>query len=126
MQPDKPVISRQFAIFLLVGLACALIDIATIEFFRLAGAHYSVAVSLGFGMGVIANYILHTKFTFKTSSSQVNFLKFACIVALNYGATLLFVVGSTHFLGSVLMGKIASLPVVSINGFLLSRYWAFK
>ena len=118
--------SRQFAIFLLVGLACAFIDIAIMELFRLEGVHYGVAVSAGFGVGVIANYLLHAKFTFKTSSSQVNFLKFACIVMLNYGITLLFVVGSTHFLGSVLTGKIASLPVIAVNGFLLSRYWAFK
>lgn len=126
MRVHKTAMSRQFAIFLLVGLACAFIDIATLELLHIAGAHYGVAVSAGFGVGVIANYLLHTKLTFKTSSSQVNFLKFACIVALNYVITLLFVVGSTHFLGSVLTGKIASLPVIAVNGFLLSRYWAFK
>lgn len=119
-------IGRQFITFLGVGLTCALIDISIMELLRHAGVHDGIAVSIGFATGVVLNYILHARLTFRSSTSKINAAKFAGIVLLNYGITIIFVYLSTYFIGSILIGKIASLPVIAINGFLLSRYWAFK
>ena len=48
------------------------------------------------------------------------------VLLLNYLITLFFVALSEHFLDSIVIGKIASFPVVAVNGFLWGKYWVFK
>lgn len=119
-------INRQFLVFVGVGILSALIDIATMEGLIQLDIHYGLAVSVGFSVGLIFNYICHARVTFRASSSMLTVVKFGAVVFINYLITITFVVGSQHWLGSVLAGKVASLPVVAVNGFLWSRYWVFK
>ena len=119
-------ISRQFLTFIAVGVASAIVDIATIQLVMHQGGHYALAVSVGFAVGLIANFALHLKVTFRSASSMAVMSKFGAVVCLNYLITMIFAFASVRMLGSVLAGKIASLPVIAVNGFLLSRFWVFR
>lgn len=118
--------SRQFLIYLCVGLFSTGIDIATLEILIRLGVHYGLAVSLGFGTGLIVNYLLHARFTFRASNTLTSITKYGVLVFTNYLFTLACVFFSQHWLDSILLGKLLSLPMVAINGFLWSRYWVFK
>lgn len=48
------------------------------------------------------------------------------MVGLNYGLTLGCVALSVALLDQALAGKIASLPLVAISGFVLGKYWIYR
>jgi hypothetical protein len=48
------------------------------------------------------------------------------VVGINYALTLGCVALAQTLAGMPLAGKIVSLPLVSINGYLLGKYWIFK
>ena len=119
-------IRRQIFLFACVGIISALIDIAIMQTLIHLELHYALATSVGFAGGLIANYILHSKLTFKAPTSLSSMVKFGAVVFLNYCITLIFVYSSQQWLGGAMIGKIASLPVIAGNGFLLSKYWVFR
>lgn len=119
-------IRKQFLFFIGVGLVCAAIDILMAKLLVHAGIHFGAAVSIGFLCGLIANYVLHAKVTFRAVSSRATILKFAVVVAINYIITMIFSAVSVQLTGDFMAGKVLSLPVVAVNGFLLSRYWVFR
>jgi len=116
----------QFPVFVAIGLASALIDILLLQTLVWSGFHYTIAVTVGFLVGFFVNYVGHTKFTFQKQKTVGNLLGFTLVVMLNYLITLLCVALSEHGLDSVMIGKIVSLPVVAVNGFLWGKYLVFK
>lgn len=119
-------IQRQFLVYVSIGVLSALLDIAVMEGLIRGGVFYGTAVSAGFVAGLVFNYLCHAKVTFGSTSSVASAIKYGIVVSVNYLITMLFVTVSHHWLGNVLAGKIVSLPVISIIGFLLGRYWIFK
>lgn len=121
-------ITRQFMVFVMVGVVSALIDVSVMQALLHAGVHLTIATAAGFGLGLVANYLLHSKVTFQhhATMSAAAMTKFALVVLVNFGITLAFVYLSQRFVGSALAGKLASLPVVAINGFVLSKFWVFR
>lgn len=119
-------IKKQFLFFVLVGLFCAAVDIMTAKTLVYAGIYYGIAVTIGFLLGLVVNYLLHAKITFQATSSHATMMKFGVVVGINYMFTLLLSYFSVRITGDFLAGKLLSLPVVAVNGFLLSRYWVFK
>lgn len=118
--------SRQFGVFILGGLVCAAVDIGLMQLLLHAGVHYTGAASAGFGAGLLVNYAFHSRVTFGATATRANFTRYLCVVAVNYSLTMACVALAVHFAGMPLLGKIVSLPLVSINGYLLSKYWIFK
>ena len=116
----------QFPVFVLIGLVSALIDILVLQALVWSGFHFTVAVTAGFLVGFCANYLGHTRITFQKKETVANVLGFALVVFFNYLITLLCVALSEQFLDNVLIGKIVSLPVVAVNGFLCGKYWVYK
>jgi putative flippase GtrA len=84
------------------------------------------AISVAFFIGLITNLWLHVCITFKTKFKIENSIKFLLIVGMNYGITLAMVFITQQMWQIYLLGKIASLPLVAINGFLWSKYWVFR
>ena len=119
-------ISRQFMTYVSVGVLSAGVDIATMEVLIHLRVHYEGAVSLGYVIGLVVNYIFHARVTFRKASSGATIVKFGNVVFLNYLITMLCVAVSQHWFSSVLVGKLASLPLVAVNGFLQCRYWVFR
>lgn len=121
----------QFLVFVSGGVLCALLDIGVMQALLGAGVGYPLATSAGFGAGLLLNYAFHARVTFRASATPFNFARYLCVVALNYALTLGCVAAAVAMLGepqhtSALIGKLVSLPLVAVNGFLLSKYWIFK
>ncbi|WP_061532333.1 GtrA family protein [Collimonas arenae] len=120
-------INRQFAIFVMGGVISALIDIGSMQILIVLGADKILATSIGFFSGLLFNYIFHARMTFKSKSSILVLCRFLIVVSANYLITIILVYCSySIFHQNALLGKIVSLPIVAINGFLLSKYWVFK
>lgn len=119
-------ICRQFLVFVGGGIFSAIVDVAAMQILLLLDIHYSVAVFGGFALGLTVNYICHARVTFGGSSSVATMARFGLVVLMNYLITMGCVIFSQHMLASVLIGKIASLPMVAVNGYLWSRYWVFR
>lgn len=131
IQPDSKsaglvVWVRQFGVFMAVGLVCAAVDVGFMYWLIGAGGGPLVSASWGFAIGLLLNFLLHSRMTFKTSASWERLGRFLVVVGLNYLLTLGCVGMSTGWMESPLTGKLVSLPLVAINGFLLSRFWIFK
>lgn len=120
------IINRQFILFLSVGCMCAVVDVSTMQLLILVGSHYGMAVSVGFFVGLVLNYAFHANLTFKASTSISSLGKFLIVAIFNYLITLIFVFVSFRLIDNAMLGKLMSLPVIAVNGFLLSKFWVFK
>lgn len=118
--------SRQFLLFIAVGAMSALVDIASMMLVLRSGGGTLVATTVGFLFGLSVNYISHVRMTFAARNNLHTAIRFLMIVGINYGITLALVYVAQILGANILLGKIASLPVVAINGFFLSKFWAFR
>jgi putative flippase GtrA len=128
--PELLVRHRQFAVFVAGGLLCAAVDIGLMQLLLRAGLHYTSAASVGFGAGLLVNYAFHSRVTFDAAAGApaqfLGFARYLCVVGLNYLLTLGCVALGARLAGMPLAGKLVSLPLVAINGYLLSKHWIFK
>jgi putative flippase GtrA len=118
--------SRQFGTFIAGGLLCALVDIGTMQLLLRGGAHFTGATTAGFLAGLLVNYAFHSRVTFEAGASASSFARYLCVVGLNYLLTMGCVSLAVTLAGMPLAGKIVSLPLVSISGYLLSKFWIFR
>jgi len=118
--------SRQLALFLFGGVLSALVDIGVLQLLLHHGAHFAAATTAGFLSGLLVNYAWHSRVTFETAATPSSFARYLCVVVLNYLLTLGCVALAEGLFGMPLAGKIASLPLISINSYLLGKYWIFK
>lgn len=119
-------IVRQLTIYIVVGIISAAMDIGIMKLFLFFGLHYFLAATLGFIAGLLVNFSLHSKITFKKKYSHIMFARYMTVVFLNYMITLAVIHAFHNWLSMPVLGKIASLPVITINGFFLSKYWIYK
>ena len=118
--------SQQFVVFSMVGIISAMMDVGLLLALVQTGAHAYLALSIAFFFGLGINLWLHARLTFQTRLSTKNTFRFLAVVGMNYGLTLGFVFIFENLGLSYVLGKIISLPVVAIHGFLWSRLWVFK
>jgi putative flippase GtrA len=119
-------ISRQFIIYLIVGVLSAIVDIGTMQLALSFAASINLAVTLGYACGLTFNYLCHERITFKASTSPRTLVRYGICVLGNYLLTLVFVFAAVHWFDAAMAGKLASLPVVAVIGFLAGKYWIFK
>jgi putative flippase GtrA len=117
---------RQFALFVAGGALCALVDVGLMQALIAAGLHFASATTAGFAAGLMVNYAFHSRVTFEAAATPFNFARYLCVVGINYLLTMGFVSMSVALLANPLAGKLVSLPLVALNGFVLSKYWIFK
>jgi putative flippase GtrA len=118
--------SRQFGTFIAGGLLCAAVDIGTMQVLLRAGAHFTGATTAGFLAGLLVNYAFHSRVTFDRAASASSFARYLCVVGLNYLLTMGCVSLAVALAGMPLLGKIVSLPLVAVSGYLLSKFWIFR
>lgn len=116
----------RFLVFVLVGVASAVIDVGLMALLTWAGFHYLVATSIGFGAGFSVNFLLHSRITFRANYSHGMLFRFMVVVLVNFLLSIFIVFVFQEWLNAALLGKLLSLPIVSVNGFFLSRRWVFK
>jgi putative flippase GtrA len=118
--------SRHAAVFLFGGVLSAVVDIGVMQLLLHAGLHFTAATTAGFLSGLLVNYAWHSRVTFDAAATPASFARYLCVVALNYTLTLGCVALAQALAGMPLAGKILSLPLISINSFLLGKFWIFK
>ena len=118
--------SRQFAVYVTGGLLCALADIGLMQLLLQAGLQAAAAASAGFAAGLLVNYAFHSRVTFNAAASPANFARYLCVLGVNYLVTIACVAAADAAFANPLAGKLLSLPLVAVNGYLLSKYWIFK
>ncbi len=124
--PKLILLQPQFLIFVAGGALCAILDIGVMQLLIAKQLNSVMATSIGFLTGLLVNYAFHAKVTFKNLTTALTFFRFVCVVGANYLITIGFVTLAISLLDSALAGKLASLPVVAVNGYFLSKYWIFK
>jgi putative flippase GtrA len=117
---------RQFALFVAGGLLCAVVDVGLMQALVNIGVHFASATTAGFAAGLLVNYAFHSRVTFEAAATPFNFVRYLCVVGVNYLLTMAFVSLSAALMGGPLAGKLVSLPLVALNGFVLGKYWIFK
>jgi putative flippase GtrA len=117
---------RQLFVFVAGGLLCAAIDVGVMQTMVMAAAPLVVATSAGFIAGLGVNFIFHSKVTFKRAGNISSLARYLCVVGINYILTLVCVYVAVQLGASPLTGKIVSLPMVAIDGFLLGKYWIYR
>ena len=126
LTPYRALWPAQLGLYIGVGVLTALVDVGTMAWLLQVGASIQMATTGGFALGLAVNCVLHARITFAVRLHGVKVLRFGVIAAMNYGLTLTLV-WAAHQLGlDALTGKLASLPVVAIHGFLWGKYWAFR
>jgi putative flippase GtrA len=119
---------RQFLVYIGVGVLTALVDIGTMQTLLWLSVDHRIAVTFGFLAGLSVNYLCHERFTFKArhTRSTAMLLRYSAVVLMNYLITMACVQLSVLLLNDVLIGKLVSLPLAAVNGFLWGRYWVFR
>ena len=117
---------RQFFVFISVGLLSTVIDVGIMQSLIFIGLPILLATSLGYIGGLVINFMLHLRITFAKSHSRAILFRFSLVILINYLITVAMVRLSLVWFDYALIGKLASLPVVAINGFCLSKFWVFK
>ena len=117
---------RQFAGVVTGGLICALADVGLMQLLLQAGVQSTAAASAGFAAGLLVNYAFHSRVTFNAAANPANFARYLCVVGINYLLTIACVAAAGAAFDNPLAGKLLSLPLVAVNGYLLSKYWIFK
>lgn len=117
----------RFLVYLGGGVVSALVDIGIMQWLIGVSVAPLLATSVGFLVGLCVNYLFHSRLTFRTAArSNGSFLRYLSVVALNYLITLGLVAASVALLHQALPGKLLSLPLIAINGYLLGKHWVFK
>jgi putative flippase GtrA len=118
--------SKQFLVFIIGGVLSAVVDVGSMVMLLRFGSIVFIATTAGFLFGLVVNYLFHLRLTFSANNSASTAARYLVIVSVNYLITLAFVFLGVHVCGGATLGKVASIPVIAVIGFLLSKYWAFR
>ena len=114
--------------FGVVGILSAVLDVGTVWMLSGTNLPDEVSLSVGFFLGLVVNYILHSVYTFERSVQfSPRVAKFAATAAANYAITLTTVDILTRYVGLTLVfAKCLSLLAVATVGFVSSKFWIFN
>lgn len=117
----------KFLLYLAGGVASALVDIGIMQWLIGTSVAPLLAASVGFVAGLCVNYLFHSRLTFKNAARRNGSLpRYLSVVALNYLITLGLIAASLALFDQALPGKLLSLPLIAVNGYLLGKHWIFK
>ncbi|GGY73588.1 GtrA family protein [Pseudoduganella plicata] len=124
----RGLVSRRFAVYLVGGVLSALADVGTMQALLMGNVPAVPAASAGFAAGLLVNYSFHARVTFRdlAGGGTGTVLRYLCLVLVNYLITVAMVAASQRWLGMAMPGKLLSMPVVAVNGFLLGKHWIFR
>lgn len=116
----------QFLTYLVIGVLSALIDVGTTMLLISEGVGSIWSLTVGFFSGLSLNFVLHAKITFKSRCTYDTLIRYSIVVLANYVITIVVSWLFDFWLGSLMIGKVVSLPLVAFSGYLLGKHWIFK
>lgn len=110
----------------MVSAIALVIDFSVLLFFKeILGIHYLLAATLGFGLGVVANYILSVRWVFadrKFTNRHAEFTIFLVICAVGLGLNLVIIAGMVQWLFvDYRIAKVVSTVVVFFWNFIARK-----
>lgn len=118
---------RQYIVFIIGGALSAVIDIGAMQLLLAWNVNTIIATTVGFFVGVVVNYYYHALYTFQATTNPRAFVRFLTVIGINYSLTIACVYVAVEWSDApAIVGKLVSLPLISVNGYFLSRYWVFK
>lgn len=120
-------ISAQFSRYVVVGGISAAVDVAALWALLQLAVPRALAVAIAMAAGMVVNYALHHRFTFRSSRAvgARSVALYLAAVAGNYLLTLALIEIGVRFGLGVIAAKILSLPVIAATGFLFTRRFVF-
>ena len=106
-------------------LTLPVIDVELMQFLMLRDISYAISATIGFAVGLILNFFLHTHLTFKAVYSTGTLIRFI-VVLINYLLMVFSVALSNFLIDAPILGRPLSLSLKAANGFLLSKSWVYK
>lgn len=126
----KALLQKSFLVYVTGGVLSAAIDIGAMKLLLNGGLPTIPATTIAFVIGLLFNYGYHARVTFaqpgSANAGAGSFARYLCVVAANYVVTIALVSLGDALLGSPVAGKLASLPVVAVVGYVLGKIWIFK
>ena len=117
----------RFLLYVAGGVVSAAVDIGVMQMLIAGGVHPLLATSAGFATSLLVNYLFHARLTFRDAAAGAgSFARYLALVLANYLLTLAFVAAWLALFGQPLVGKLLSLPVIAVNGYLLGKHRVFK
>lgn len=80
----------------------------------------------GYAIGLLLSFVLNSRYTFRTNPSRAMLVKFLIAAGIAYVANLIVVLATLHLSGSPRISQIAGMPVYTVIGYLVNKYWAMK
>jgi len=120
---------RKYLKFASVGAATAGIYFSILALLlEIIKTDYKLGVSVAYTVSVVFQFLANKYFTFESRSKNIahQFSRFLVLLLLNYVLTMLIVRYVVENLGfNPYIGVAASVPVIFVTGFVLSRYWIY-
>jgi putative flippase GtrA len=117
---------RQVVLYLVGGVISVVIDVGLMQLLLMQASGVVLATTAGFVSGLLFNYVFHSRMTFQSPMSGGSFARYMTVVAFNYLLTLASVGLSVWLLAHPMPGKLVSLFIVPVIGFLAGKYWIFS
>jgi putative flippase GtrA len=91
-----------------------------------AGVHLLLSTVIAFAAGLVVNYTLNRNWTFQSQADhRRTMFRYGVMVAINFGTTLLIVLGLTHLGVFYLISKGVAVSLIAIVNFTAGRHWVF-
>ncbi len=119
-----------FSRFALVGATTAAIYFGVFALLHdIIGVGYQIAVSCGYGCGVVFHFLANRSLTFKDAGGHIpaQLVKYAVVVGINYVVTLIVVGVTVEVFGlSPYLGVLAAVAATTLAGYALFASWVFR
>lgn len=120
--------SRRFPRFLSIGFLTYLVDVSVLWILnRMVGVPLVLATSGAFAAAFVTNFGLNRLVTFgSTQPVTPQLVRFTTLVALNYVATVVFMVGLTRLDLGLVAAKTATTLILAVANFVAYGRWVFR
>jgi putative flippase GtrA len=125
---QRPSLVESLVRFCVTGVGSLGADFALLVLLHSVGhAPLAVATFLGSAAAVLVNYTLNRNWSFQAQAGHGSTLpRYAFMVGVNVGSTLLIVLVLTHLGLYYLVSKLVAVAINAGSNFLAARYWIFK
>lgn len=121
---------RSLAAFFAVGIATAAVNFSVFTLlWEYGNTERTLAVSSAYGIAVLFHFYMNRRFTFRGQDGNLgsHAIRYAVMVAVNYGVTLAVVAFSVSVLMlSPYAGIVLSTVATFLIGYAVSRFWVFR
>lgn len=126
--PRRPSLLESLVRFCITGVSSLAADFGVLAVLHSAAhAPLAVATFLGSVAAVVVNYTLNRNWSFQARAAHRSTLpRYAFMVGVNVGSTLLIVLVLTHVGLYYLVSKLVAVAMNAGTNFLAARYWIFR